>query len=345
MNDVYKMFGGSDSVRPYITFRRSINESRKNMRYISELKEGDRVSGIYLCKQKTPAVTRNGKPYENVVLQDKTGSIDCKIWDPNSQGIADFDAMDFVEINGEVTSFSGNLQLNIRRLRLAAEGEYVPSDFMPTSARSIEEMYSQLLQIISTVSNPYLHTLLEDLFVRDEAFIHAFTGHSAAKTVHHSFIGGLLEHTLSVARFCDYMAGAYPLLQRDLLVSAAILHDIGKTRELSAFPLNDYTDEGQLIGHIVIGAQILYERTARIPDFPVTLKNELIHCILAHHGELEYGSPKKPALAEAVALNLADNADARMQTLTELFTAGKGSGEWLGFNRMFDSNLRKTQEV
>ena len=145
----------------------------------------------------------------------------------------------------------------------------------------------------------------------------------AAKTVHHGFIGGLMEHTLSVARLCDYMAGAYPLLKRDLLITAALLHDIGKTKELSAFPQNDYTDEGQLLGHIIIGSQMIHDLAKEIPDFPEVLENELIHCILAHHGELEYGSPKKPALAEAVALNLADNTDARMETLTEIFAADK----------------------
>ena len=167
--------------------------------------------------------------------------------------------------------------------------------------------------------------------------------HSAAKTVHHSFVGGLMEHSLSVARFCDYMAGAYPLLNRDLLITAALLHDIGKTRELSTFPLNDYTDEGQLVGHIVIGAMMIHDQISRMPDFPPLLGTELIHCILAHHGELEYGSPKKPALAEAVALNLADNADARMQTLREVFEADKGRRDWMGFNRIFESNLRRTE--
>ena len=138
-------------------------------------------------------------------------------------------------------------------------------------------------------------------------------------TVHHSLSGGLLEHTLSVLHMCDYLAGAYPILNRDLLFAAAICHDIGKTRELSSFPDNDYTDEGQLIGHIVIGVEMVDEAIRSIPDFPERLANELKHCIIAHHGELEYGSPKKPALAEALALNLADNADAKMQTLNEIF--------------------------
>ena len=154
-----------------------------------------------------------------------------------------------------------------------------------------------------------------------------------------------MEHTLSVSRLCDYMAGAYPLLKRDLLISAALLHDIGKTRELSPFPINDYTDEGQLLGHIVIGSQMIHDMAREIPDFPVELENQLIHCILAHHGELEYGSPKKPALAEAVALNLADNTDARMETLTEIFAADKGKKEWLGYNRLFESNIRRTGDL
>ena len=134
-------------------------------------------------------------------------------------------------------------------------------------------------------------------------------------------------------------------MNRDFLITTALLHDVGKTKELSAFPMNDYTDEGQLLGHIVIGAQMVHDLVKEIPDFPEKLENQVIHCILAHHGELEYGSPKKPALAEAVALNLADNTDARMETLTEIFHADKGKKEWLGYNRLFESNLRRTGDI
>ena len=315
------------------------------MRFINELHEGDRISGIYLCKQKSSAVTKNGKPYENVILQDKTGTIDAKIWDPNSLGIDEFDALDYVDIMGDVTSFAGAMQVSIKRARKAGEGEYDPADYLPVSENSTDDMYAQLLSMIHSVKNPYLSALLKKLFVEDEAFLQVFKGHSAAKTVHHGFIGGLMEHTLSVSRLCDYMAGAYPLLKRDLLISAALLHDIGKTRELSPFPVNDYTDEGQLLGHIVIGSQMIHDMAREIPDFPIELENQLIHCILAHHGELEYGSPKKPALAEAVALNLADNTDARMETLTEIFAADKGKKEWLGYNRLFESNIRRTGDL
>lgn len=315
------------------------------MRYINELHEGDRISGIYLCKQRQSAVTKNGKPYDSIILQDKTGMLDGKIWDPNSLGIDEFDALDYIEVMGDVTSFAGAIQLNIKRVRRAAEGEYDPADYLPVSENSTEDMYVQLLYFIDSVKNPYLSGLLKKLFVEDKGFLESFKGHSAAKTVHHGFIGGLMEHTLSVTRLCDYMAGAYPLLKRDLLITASLLHDVGKTKELSPFPLNDYTDEGQLLGHIVIGAQMVHDLAGQIPGFPETLKLELEHCILAHHGELEYGSPKKPALAEAVALNLADNTDARMETLTEVFAADKGKKEWLGYNRLFESNLRRTGDL
>ena len=204
-------------------------------------------------------------------------------------------------------------------------------------------MYEELLTYVRRISNPYLRQAVEYYYVKDKDFISKFKAHSAAKTVHHSFTGGLLEHTLSVTKICEYMIGAYDYLNADLLYAAAICHDIGKTRELSSFPDNDYTDEGQLIGHIVIGVEMVSEAIRSVPDFPEILANEWKHCIVAHHGELEYGSPKKPALAEAMALNLADNMDAKMQTLKEIFKDKTGT-EWLGFNRLFESNLRKTSK-
>ena len=315
------------------------------MRFLNELHEGDRISGIYLCKQKQPAVTKNGKPYENIILQDKTGMMDGKIWDPNSLGIDDFDALDYIDVVGDVTSFAGAMQLNIKRVRKAGESEYNPADYLPVSENSTDDMYTQLVAMIGTVKNTYLNTLLKKLFIEDKEFLKSFEEHSAAKTVHHGFIGGLMEHTLGVTRLCDYMSKAYPVINRDLLITASLLHDIGKTKELSSFPLNDYTDEGQLLGHIYMGAQMINDLAHQIPEFPEVLKNELIHCILSHHGELEYGSPKKPALVEAVALNLADNTDARMETITEIFAANKSKKEWLGYNKLFESNLRRTDEV
>ena len=312
------------------------------MKYVKDYSDGDRVFDIYLCKHKTSAVTKNGKPYDSVILQDKTGTIDAKIWDPNSAGIADFDALDYIEVYGEITSFQGALQVNVKRIRKCQEGEYNPADYLPVSKFDIEEMFTELLQDIGDVENPYLKQLLEGFFVKDEKFSKIFKQSSAAKTVHHGFVGGLLQHTLSVTRLCEYYCKAYPLLKKDLLITAAICHDIGKTKEISLFPENDYTDDGQFLGHIVIGVEMVGEKIRQIPGFPAVLANELKHCILAHHGEYEFGSPKKPAIMEAVALNFADNTDAKLQTFTEIMENTTETG-WLGFNRLFDSNLKGTR--
>lgn len=313
------------------------------MRFIDGLCEGETIRNVYLCKGKRSAETRNGKPYDNLILQDKTGTLDGKVWDPNSQGIADYDEKDFIEVFGDVINYNGNLQLNIRQIRKAEEGEYNPADYMPKTEKSVDGMYEELTAYIRQISNKYLRQVLEFYYIKDEAFIKKFKAHSAAKTVHHGFSGGLLEHTLSVTRMCDYFATSYSILNRDLLLSSAILHDIGKVKELSDFPDNDYTDEGQLIGHIVIGVEMINDAIRSILGFPEKLAHELKHCIVAHHGELEYGSPKKPALAEAVALNMADSTDAKLQTLTELFK-GKTGTDWLGYNRLFESNLRRASE-
>ena len=312
------------------------------MKYIKEYKEGDKIFDIYLCKHRQSAVTKNGKPYDNLILQDKTGTIDAKVWDPNSAGIAEFDALDYIEVYGDVTSFQGALQANIKRIRKCREGEFDPANYLPGSKFPIEDMYEELLIYIEEIENPYLQKLLKSFFVEDQEFISRFKQSSAAKTVHHGFVGGLLQHTLSVTRLCDYYCGAYPLLKKDLLISAAICHDIGKVREISLFPQNDYTEEGQFLGHIVIGSEMIAEKISKIEGFPVLLARELKHCILAHHGEYEFGSPKKPAIMEAVALSYADNTDAKLETFTELLENTTETG-WLGFNRLFDSNLRETK--
>ncbi len=314
------------------------------MKYIETFREGDRVGDIYLCKSISSAVTKNGKPYQSMILQDKTGTIDAKIWDPNSLGIDDFEALDYVDVVGDVISFNGMLQLNVKRARKVSDGEYDPKEYLPVSERNIEEMYGELLQFIASVKNPYLNGLLEHFFVKDVDFAKRFKNHSAAKNVHHSFIGGLLEHTLSVTKLCDYYARSYTCINRDLLLTAAMFHDIGKLKEIAPFPVNDYTDDGNLLGHIVMGSQQIAEAAGKIPGFPDRLLAQLQHCILAHHGELEYGSPKKPSLIEAVALNLADNTDAKLETMREILegTTSADGSEWLGYNRLFEVNIRRT---
>lgn len=312
------------------------------MKYIETLREGERIGEVYLCKQKVNALTKNGKAYESLTLQDKTGTLDAKIWDPNSQGIDDFDAMDYIDVMGDITSFQGSLQLNVKRVRKASEGEYEPNDYLPMSEYNIEEMYQKIMNLIDSIQNPFLKQLLTS-FYGDQKLAKELKFHSAAKSVHHGFVGGLVEHTLSVTEICDFFAGHYTLLNRDMLISASLLHDIGKLTEISSFPTNDYTDEGNLLGHIIIGTEMVTAHAAEIPNFPQTMLNQLKHCILAHHGELEYGSPKKPAMVEAVALSFADNIDAKMETLKEIFNGTVDpQADWVGYQRLFESNIRKT---
>lgn len=313
------------------------------MKYIKDLKEGDRVFDIYLCKHKQSAVTKNGKAYESVILQDKTGTIDAKVWEPNNPGIGDYDTLDYIEVYGDVTNFQGALQISVKRIRVCREEEYNASDYLPVSSKDIDVMYRELLDIIDSIQNPYCKQLLEAFYVKDQNFAKAFRNSSAAKTVHHGFVGGLLEHTLSVTKLCDYYCGAYPVLKRDLLLTAAMCHDIGKTKEISLFPENNYTDDGQLLGHIVMGSQMIAEQAATIADFPHELLSQIQHCILAHHGKYEFGSPKIPALIEALALYYADDTDAKLETFKEILENNCDNKDWFGYNRLFESNLRATR--
>ena len=312
------------------------------MKYIDSFKEGEGINDIYLVKSKKSDITKTGKPYDKLVLADKTGSIDAMIWDPNSSGIDDFDVLDYICVNAVVNNYQGANQLNIKRVRKCSDGEYDPADYLPVSERDIDDMWNELMAYVNCIGNKYLKQLLESFF-GDDDFARRFKRSSAAKAVHHGFVGGLLEHTLSVTNLCNYYAGAYPMLHKDLLLTVAMLHDIGKLRELSDFPQNDYTDEGQLMGHIVIGAHMAMEKMDAIEGFPRKLYSEVTHCILAHHGEFEFGSPKKPAIMEAVALHFADNTDAKMETMKEIFKGTTDDG-WLGFNRLIDSNIRKTSD-
>ena len=331
---------GYNVVRHSATIRKKGIEGR--MRYIQDLRENDFIKNeIYLCKSKQVLTGKSGKSYVSLLLRDKTGTIDGKIWDFNNE-IEQYEAMDFVHIDARVNSFQDALQLNISRIYKGREGEYYPEDYFPVTSKDVEAMYREIKETVLGIKDGNLRNLAEDFFVKDAEFVKSFKNHSAAKSVHHSFVGGLLEHTLSVVKLCDYYASSYPILNRDLLITAALFHDIGKMEELSTFPANDYTDDGQLLGHIFIGANTVSSHIKKMVKFPVKLANELLHCILAHHGELEYGSPKKPATAEAMALHFADNTDAKMQTITELLMSGDPKVEWMGYQKLFESNIKRS---
>ncbi len=311
------------------------------MNYIEQYREGQKFTGTYLCKDKKVLKTKTGKTYYALTLQDKTGLADAKVWELTN-GIEEFDMMDYIHCEGLVTTFQGNLQMNLKRIRKSQEGEFDPADYVPATKKDIEEMYSVILKYVASVKDSHMKKLLERYFVQDKKFISAFKKHSAAKSVHHSFLGGLLEHTVAVTNLCNLMTEQYSTLNRDLLIAAALFHDIGKLYELSEFPSNDFTDEGQLLGHIYIGTEKVSASIAEISGFPVKTASELKHCMLAHHGKLEFGSPKVPAIMEAMALHMADNTDAKLQTMTEIFSNAATGDGWLGYNRLLESNLRKT---
>ncbi len=312
------------------------------MRYIADLREGEQVQDHYLCVNKQVLKTRAGKTYYSLKLQDKTGVVDAKIWDLND-GINDFNEHEYIKIDGLVITFQNSIQINIRRLRRSSEGEYDPKEYIPVSSRDIGEMYEELLTYVNAIENKYLSALVKKFFVEDREFINSFKSHTAAKTMHHSYLGGLLEHTLCVLNMCEFFANQYKMINKDILYTVALFHDVGKINELSAFPIIEYTDPGQLLGHIVITIEWISDKIRQIVGFPDELGNMVKHCIVAHHGEFEYGSPKKPQTIEALALHFADNSDAKLRTFTDLLESSDVEGNWLGFQRIFDSNVRRTR--
>lgn len=311
------------------------------MRYIKDFQEGENIVGHYYCKQKQFMKSRAGKTYISLRLQDKTGNVDAKVWDLNNE-VQNFEENDFIKIEALVTIYQGETQLNVKKIRKSREGEYNPADYIPCSSKDIEDMYKEFIGYIKTINNSYIKKLLESFFVNDLNIIKLFKTHSAAKSIHHSYMGGLLEHTLSVVKLCEFMSNLYGA-NRDILISTAMLHDIGKIRELSDFPNNDYTDDGQLLGHIMIGVEMIIERINNIDNFPKQLSSIIKHSILAHHGEYEFGSPKRPKTVEAFILYCADNTDAKLKIYQKAIEEDTTSGSWAGYNKMLGHNIRKTE--
>lgn len=311
------------------------------MKYIKELHEGENIIEHYLCKSRQTMKSRNGKNYLSLKLQDKTGMVDAKVWDLNND-IQSFQENDFIKVDAFVTTFNNELQLNVKRIRRSREGEYDPADFVPSTDKNIDEMYDQLMGYIKTMKNPYLKKLLEEIFLRHPVISKEFKYHSAAKAMHHSFRGGLVEHTLSVTQLCDFLAPRYNYVNRDILVASAMLHDVGKVLELSDFPTNDYTDDGQLLGHLILGSELIRDAAAKIDGFPKRLESLMKHCMLSHHGEYEYGSPKLPSTPEAFLLHCADNLDAKTKMIEEALAADSTQGHWAGYNRMLQRNLSRS---
>ena len=311
------------------------------MLFINDIKEGDFLNYHYLCKQKQAMKSKNGRTYLSLKLQDKTGVIDAKVWDLGND-IQNFEENDFIRVEGSVLLYQNDLQVKVNKIRRSAEGEYDPANYIPRTEKDIAEMAGQIRGYISSVTNLFLNELLTNIFISNNETAKAFASRSAAKTLHHGYYGGLIEHTLSVAQICEFLCGQYKNVDRDVLICCALLHDIGKIIELSPFPDNSYTDDGQLLGHVYIGAEMAAREASRIAKFPKALETLIKHCIISHHGEYEFGSPKRPKIIEAFILFCADNIDSRIKSFETAVNADGMQAQWVGFNKQFDRFIRKT---
>lgn len=309
--------------------------------FIAGIKAGDKVNDLFLVEEKNLAFSQKGAPYLSLRLKDRTGQMDGRIWDNATNLDKVFKKGDIIYINSRAVSFKSIIQLSIIEVRQATAEEMTWEDFLPTVKGNIEEMYQALMAFVDQVVSPPLNALLRSFF-EDEEIASLFRKAPAAKGFHHINIGGLLEHTLSVTRLLAMVADHYPKSNRDLLLVGGMLHDIGKIREFTYQGNIDYSDEGRLIGHIVIGLEMLDAKIATIPDFPSGLAMELRHLILSHHGMLEYGSPKRPKTVEAMIVHQLDDMDAKVNAFQEYINnSGGNESDWTPFHRLFERYIYK----
>lgn len=309
--------------------------------WIKDITEKDRVKGCYLVKEKRVGTTRNGKPFISMTLADRTGDMEAKVWNRAQELSALFDQGNILEVEGDAESFRGQIQINISDLKVSTR-EADPGLFLESAPGDVSKEMTILREILRGVKNDYLKALIQKFF-EDKEFLTQFKKAPAAKNFHHGYMGGLLEHTLSLCKMAAQVAEHYPELDRDLLLTAAFLHDIGKTRELKADLQIDYTDEGRLLGHVVLGVAMVDDKLYGLKDFPQGLAVRLKHMILSHHGEYEFGSPKRPKFLEAFALHLIDDLDAKMNGISRFMQKDRREGDWTEFNRMFERYFIKKE--
>ncbi len=307
--------------------------------WTADLRERSTVHEIYLVTHKAMPLSKNGKPYLSLTLTDRTGSVDARVWDNVPEVSKRFEDADFVRVKGNAVLYQDRLQLHLQTLERVDESTVSAVDYLPRSAAAPEKLWSELTELLHTVDNPHLRGLIDQVLA-DEPFARAFQRVPAGKSIHHARLGGLMEHSLSVCRLVDTICttyqGTYPeLLDRDLLLTAAFLHDAGKTRELSAERKFEYTDDGRLVGHIVLGLELVSDHLRRREGFPEDLALHLRHLLLSHHGELDHGSPKRPKSAEAWILHFADLLDCRVEQTAEL-VAKLPPGGWTPYQKLHD---------
>jgi len=309
--------------------------------FVRDLLPNQVMTTTFLVHTKDVRQKKSGEPYLSLLLGDRTGEVDAKMWDNVAEVMDTFDRDDFVKVKGLLQIFQNRPQLTIHKMARLVDSDVNLGDYFPSSERNPDEMFAELRGMISDIRNPHLHALL-DAFMEDEKIARMYRSAPAAKTVHHAFLGGLLEHALSVCKLCRATASHYKGIDVDLLMTGAILHDVGKTTELSYERTFGYSTGGQLLGHIAIGMQMLNDKIARVPDFPPKLRILLEHMILSHHGELEYGSPKVPVFPEALLLHHLDNLDSKMECMRAAIARDRNvDGCWTAYNSALDRAVLK----
>jgi 3'-5' exoribonuclease len=315
--------------------------------YVADLGkfENQTLVGFFAVTSKQLRSRKDGGQYLALTLGDRTAQIECRMWDNVADAVDGFEQGDVVKVRGEVCRYNGKLQMNLEKVRRAAADEFELADYVPHTQKDVQELWSALVRCVDSFTDPWLQKLVRS-FLEDPVFAAAFREAPAAKGLHHAWLGGLLEHVVSLLGLCELAAQHYPEIHRDLLFTGAILHDIGKLEELSWGTSFGYTLQGQLVGHITIGIRMIEKKLAALPDFPANLRLLVEHMVLSHHGQLEYGSPKLPMIPEAVLFHYLDDLDAKMNTMRAEFerhqAEGGRPGEMTQWVRSLDRPLLNT---
>ena len=305
--------------------------------FVQDIREGQKVTSPFLLEEIKLGQTKTGRPYVSLKLKDKTGRIEARVWEKAEAFFNTFKDGDIVQINGSGESYQGQTQLRITSAKQPKKPENIDQSlFQPASPHDPEEMYTGLMDYIESIGDPHLKGLLRDIF-SDQAIAGQFKKAPAAKRFHHAYLSGLLEHTLSVVRGASFIAGQYPGLNRDLLLTGAMIHDLGKIDEFDLEKNGDYSTDGRLLGHMILGLDLVQAKINERPDFPADLARLLKHLIISHHGEYEFGSPKKPKIIEALALYYLDEMDAKLNGIGGFIErhATEDTG-WTDYNRLME---------
>jgi len=309
--------------------------------FVADICERETIEDVFLVREKIMALAKNGKPYMTVKLMDRSGEVEGRIWDRVEEFDSRFQRDDFLRIRGKASLYLGKMQVVVQDLEPVPEAEVDLSEFLPVSEHPQAEMVAAFRKQVADVRDPDYRRLLE-AFAGDQAFLRKFSTAPAAKSMHHAYLGGLLEHSLAVAELARDISGRYAGVDLELLVTGALLHDIGKTEELAYLRSFEYTDEGKLLGHIMIGVEILDEKIRSVGPFPREKAALLKHLILSHHGQYEFGSPKRPKTLEGVILNMLDDLDAKINGIRDhLKNDMNGDNNWTGYHRLMERYFYK----